>query len=556
MLAALIISCIFFFHDSWVKLRKSRTSPDLLVLLAGPFFGVVVAAICRPDLDDCIYAANAVWSFENPGDLLPTGPYWISNLTPTSDALITPYYELTLAATANLLGFPLFLDLYHKIIPLIAGTLIGYVWLLALGRQEDSFSRLLLGTLFVLLILLLMGETHRTPGNTLIARIHQGKFLFLSLTVPTWIQLSLCFLDNGKLRQWGALAVVGGAAIGLSTTSLVFLPLLSLMLALSYCWTSPLKMATVRRTATYSLSLFPVLAAALHFRETALRKIPSGSAINRGFSADFWDQAGYLINPDAPLTPILFGLSVLILTLKARKYRFHLTWIALTVLLLLNPWVSPAVMTHLTTENIYWRLFYLLPFPLIVGIAWLSLFQMGSLGAHVARGLLILVALGALLSPTSVLRPESGNQLRFGYRIPEALLLRCNQLKESLPAGSMLAPEDLAGNLVLLSAKFPQTYVREDYLRFVMTQAGDEEGLADRLAAAHLLYGPMPEANRPEALQRFLRLLQGSARPRYILVHDARLEDPEIKDVLTRAAYHVHMRTEGQWVVLAQEDPR
>lgn len=49
--------------------------------------------------------------------------------------------------------------------------------------------------------------------------------------------------------------------------------------------------------------------------------------------------------------------------------------------MLLNPWISDVVIQHLTTENIYWRLFYLLPFPLMPALALGLVVNAGRIGA-------------------------------------------------------------------------------------------------------------------------------------------------------------------------------
>ena len=78
---------------------------------------------------------------------------------------------------------------------------------------------------------------------------------------------------------------------------------------------------------------------------------------------------------EVPLMAMLFLASFLVVVFRSKQNRFLVAWVFVTVALVLNPLVSPYVMRYLTTENIYWRLFYLLPFPLIVALGMLALFR-------------------------------------------------------------------------------------------------------------------------------------------------------------------------------------
>ena len=48
---------------------------------------------------------------------------------------------------------------------------------------------------------------------------------------------------------------------------------------------------------------------------------------------------------------------------------FLLGWSGLAALLYLNPWVAPWLIEHITSPNIYWRLFYLLPVTPLLALA-------------------------------------------------------------------------------------------------------------------------------------------------------------------------------------------
>ena len=125
-----------------------------------------------------------------------------------------------------------------------------------------------------------------------------------------------------------------------------------------------------------------------------------------------------------------------------------------------RPWSAPILVEHVTTPNIYWRLFYLLPFPLSMGIAVGLLSERTGMLHSRARtvatacsGLALAVALGAS-SPTSIFQPP----LRFGraeYKLSRDHLEVARRIVEVAPPGPMLSPLDIANIVPSLSGEHP-----------------------------------------------------------------------------------------------------
>src|SRR3546814_11646717 len=90
------------------------------------------------------------------------------------------------------------------------------------------------GLMFLLLVLLSLGETHMAFGNLSLARAFHGKYVFLSTVVPAWSYFSLQFLIMRKISSWAALVAIAIGMVGIAPTALVFLPLLSGLITASY----------------------------------------------------------------------------------------------------------------------------------------------------------------------------------------------------------------------------------------------------------------------------------------------------------------------------------
>src|SRR5207237_4417531 len=116
----------------------------------------------------------------------------------------------------------------------------------------------------------------------------------------------------------------------------------------------------------YLSALIPVFLLALDFRSKVLNDIYAGAAFNLGFPIDFEGQLRLLVNPQYPITPILFVAAVAALLPFSKYRRFFAWWVFLAIVLFLNPVVSGVVIKYITTENVYWRLFWLISFPAFV----------------------------------------------------------------------------------------------------------------------------------------------------------------------------------------------
>ncbi|MGH9879116.1 MAG: DUF6077 domain-containing protein, partial [Nitrososphaerales archaeon] len=382
----LFIACISLWHRL-KNIPKGANKDDglfvILALLISLASGLLATSINRPDIDDSIYVPKAVFYIENPDSELNKSMNWVAGLPKTTSSGIFQYYEITQAALAFKLNIH-FLDLYHIVFPAIVGFLMCISMFLVISLFDQRRWPPLLSVVFLLLIILSLGETHRTFGNISIARSFHAKYMFIAVGVPAWVYFSLQFLALRGRKTWIILTALGITMAGATTTAMIFLPFLSALIAASYIFNEGecfFRKDTFYLVSGYFSSLLPVVLLALNFRSYAKNNLGVGSFINSGFPASFQDQLRLLINPEYPLTPLLFISSFAVLLFFSAYRRFFLCWVVLGFIIFLNPVVSGFIIKNFTSENIYWRLFYLLPFPIIVGIAYLSLLK-GSIASR------------------------------------------------------------------------------------------------------------------------------------------------------------------------------
>jgi hypothetical protein len=521
----------------------------LLVSLAG---ALLATSINRPDIDDSIYVPKSVFYMENPDSELNMLMNWVAGLPKTTSTGIFQYYEITQAALAFKLNIH-FLDLYHIVFPAIVGFLMCISMFLVVSLFDQRRWPPLLSVFFLLLIILSLGETHRAFGNLSIARGFHAKYMFMSVGVPAWVYFSLQFLTLRRRTTWIILTALGISMAGASTTAMVFLPFLSALVAASYVFNEGegffLK-DTLYLVGGYFSCLLPVVLLALNFRSYAKNNLGAGSFINSGFPASFQDQLRLLINPDYPLTPFLFIFSLAILLFFSAYRRFFLCWIALGFIIFLNPVVSGFIINNFTSENIYWRLFYLLPFPIIIAIAYLSLLK-----NSVASRAVSLLATGiafysAFWGPTSVIRTENNAILAFpGYKIHEPELSMVKEIIAAFPRGSMLAPLEISSNIVLLSSKYPQFHMREDHLGFFLLNNGQHADFANRSKLFRYLYQDDPNQDEKEGKEALAKLISSMESPELVVTYDNSSNKKGIENTLLHHGYVRAMKINHNYVV-------
>ena len=213
------------------------------------------------------------------------------------------------------------------------------------------------------------GEPHRSLGNLAFVRIWQGKALLVSVLLPYFVYLSLEFFQNPAAKRWRRLFVLLVASTGVSSTALYLMPSLALLLAISAWNQSPRKLSQYVRVALAYFSTHVYLVLLGLFAMVSVDRSYLSVIGQVGWPTDFMGQfrlvfIDWMSFSFVALTIFaVFGLSAA----AAKDRLFVLTWLVVAIVLFLNPIVFPLIV-HFTTLNTYWRLAYLLPFPLLVGL--------------------------------------------------------------------------------------------------------------------------------------------------------------------------------------------
>jgi Family of unknown function (DUF6077) len=521
----------------------------LLISLCG---AILSASINRPDMDDSIYVPKAVFYAENPDSVIDKSVNWIAFPDKLPTTGVFQYYEITQAAFASVLDRG-YLNFYHIIFPGIVGFCMCLTMFMLLRVFESQQNIALLTMPFFILLLMALGEAHRSYGNFAIARAFQGKCMFLSVGVPAWVYFSIrYFLLQDKL-SWIALAALGLGMAGATTTAMIFLPFLSLAIMASYYVNEnkpDFTFSDLKLPIYYFATLIPLAAMTLDFYFYAINHISAGSSITLGFPNRFDEQRQLLTNPEYPLSSMVFVFSSAIVGLFSEYRKFFSAWILLIIALFLNPIVSDFIIKNITTETIYWRLFYLLPFPLVACVAFSILLRGNNWIPRASSVLLsVLFLYTAFWGPTSVLRPENGAVLGdAGYKISEHHLVATQEIADRIPPSSMFSPLEISSNIMLLSSHYPQFHMREDYLGLMLSSVGHAQEFNDRAKAYAYLYNKQTsESNKLS----FIKIVTGKIRPNYVVVRNKSTNHEEIMKILLQEGYELHTNITGGYEVFS-----
>ena len=472
-------------------LRPRGSEPALLLALSLLCAFLSLGAI-RPEVDDVNYAARALYFLEHP-DLpldLAFHDHAFFDAPLVYPLLLTYTGELFWAHLAWLLRID-FLDAYHRIAPCVGGALVPLAWALAVARFTRGTRGAALGAVAVCAYLAVDGVSHNGFGNYAFVRIWHGKVLLLALGVPLFTAFALDWLERPRFGAWLKLFLVAVCANGLSGTALFLLPLLALALAAGHLAARGPSRSVFLAALGLGASLVHGVALGLGLRLSADPADYRFLGFEVGFPESFAGQLALVFPAAPPIAAVGFALSLLacLLLLPPERRRFLLGWLAGSVAFALNPLVLPLVVERLSTWNAYWRIFYALPFPLVLGAAAALLASRRRLSSRATFAAAGLLGLGAAAANALAPGPTTFGGLPFApgsYKLRPGIFEELTQIASHATPGSMLSPYDVSSTLPLVSSAFPQASVERYFLvHFARLHGRPEDAEARHRAALY-----------------------------------------------------------------------
>lgn len=276
----------------------------------------------------------------------------------------------------------------------------------------------------------------------------------------------------------------------MTTTSFMILPILGLIILIAYLLIYHRESkSTIKFVALYFSSYTYLI---IYMAFVALKDgVGNAAFFNTSYPATF---AGYLsffgsITMPTPLLTILFCLGAIVFT-KGTKRVFLTWWVILAIFLVLNPLSGDLLIRFF--RGIFYRMFYILPFPISAGILTSRLSSLVSgmkrkISISMAYGALILIPVSLTLAiPSSIFRNPI---YALGDWSQHEEYLTAEAIISKTPKGLMLCPYPISGAIRMLSADYPQMITREDMVQYYLDVQGRKTEAELRLETDQFLSG-------------------------------------------------------------------
>ena len=460
------------------------------LLLLAVSCGLLSLLAIHPDADDVVYFGRVIYYVNNPASPLGFVDPTIALATQMPQGwFLFSSIELLWGFLSLCTGLPP-LAVYHIALPLLAGSLIPLAWYFALSRFIRRPVAVLAGTATIVLFLCLDGEVHRSFGNFSFVRIWQGKALFMSIGMPLLTGYVCDYLQQPGRRTWLTLTAAFTASTGFTGSALFMIPMALLAWGFGYFSIAGVSSASCNRVikltaaAAYIITIDIIVLVASQLGHNLLGYTDALSNW-MGIQGLSHQQSLVFVSWTSPSSLLCYASTIIaLLVLPSWGRRFIGGWFLTLAIVTFNPVAAPFVIEHLTTHEVFWRLFWVLPFPLTAGL--------GIAGAIERRSRLVLIPAASLMifgfiwlaTNKSILKEVPLSWASYKLPIQETADARII-LKHTVP-GPMIAPFNYSWILPLLSASVPQVAPR----RFTLVSTNlPQEMIDSRQRAIKLVTG-------------------------------------------------------------------
>ncbi|RLE21726.1 MAG: hypothetical protein DRJ65_15465 [Acidobacteria bacterium] len=451
---------------------RRENSPNIPVI-GGRWITVlcIVVAIAatgimnRPDHDDAFYLGIANSVADRPADpvLKYDTLHGVPGLEVSSEHHRLRTLEPLIGEAALLTGLAP-IAWAHWIFPLVGaiGLVLAHRRLLRY-LAPDRWPWALAATMVVLLTI---GDAHCWHGNFGLVRLHQGKGVLVSVLIPLAIAAAIEFARRPTVKGWILLAAVQVAAIGVNPTAIGLIPLVvgcSLGAAVALNRDGLRALVIGGQTSIYPVAVGLMLRSGLAPDiEHSIADLDSVDLVVRA--------AGLVLGTGVLPVVMAFVAVIAWATVPAGPGRRVLAALPLAFALVFNPWLAHAFAGLATGAQTFWRVFWLVPAPAMLGIAATSPLALRRLAWPVRVGGTVAVVVACAFALPTIQLTSAYNYVRFApfeLKVP-VRRMEVGQAVARLgsPGSLVLVPRSL-GTWVTIWPNHPcPLMVRKDYLHF------------------------------------------------------------------------------------------
>ena len=519
LLLILVISSIFVWRNAGEF--KNLETRDWIVLFSiiliaalGIFVSLSMRRVGRFIPDEYYYGANPVHYIQHPEEKMGFEMFFfysggepfysVAYLTATA----FDYFLGVIAYFTNIS----FIQTYYVIGGGLGGLLIPLSIFLALSRFSRDTIGAALGTFFTVISILLLAETVWTPGGYSFPRAFEGKIIMLFAGIPLFIYLSLQYLSAAQntakdLPRLLPLFFLLTMLTGMSTSSFMIFPILAAILFASYWLTFRENFPAFRDVALRGVMYLSSFLYLILFAVFVSQRDKLDTALAINISNGYTDSVNeYLLgfyNPALPITPVILGIYSLAIPIILREKRrlFVLLWMLFAALIAPNPIVASLLLNFF--RGIYFRLMYVYPFPLMIGIVFSALYEESEEDSRTKLWPLTIAMFASLL----LLLPSSifvSDRYQLGsWRTYKENAAALEIVSLAPPHGIMIAPYPISGAISMMDSEYAQLITRDDHTDIYLNLQGRGEEAKLRMQTSDFL-----DDGRQEDYPAFTRLLE------------------------------------------------
>jgi len=412
------------------------------------FACMLLTALChRPDIDDAFYVnvAVSVADFPSRALLCADSLLGVKGLPLLIPAHRIQTYELANGALSFLTGIPALYS-FH----LLSASFAALLAPLAYARLFRVLTprTWLLAVVSAVVMLIAVGETHRSYGNFAFVRIWQGKAIFLTVFLPLIYAYALRFSARASLGRWILLAASQITAVGCTSSAVWAAPLAA---GLALCSGVRLSRKGLRTLIVGALSSVYILVVGLLIKGEMTNVVMSGLYVRK-----VPPLLEYMFNEVLGTGQFqIFALASLVLAWACMRrglaQRFAIIVPLGALLTVGNPYLSDFLLRNVTGPG-QWRGMWAIPIPILLALLLCSPLQFDFEGwkGRAAQALFVLgLAFCSFILPKySTLSPNNRTgalpvfRLQApGLKVDEEAYLWAGKLNASVPQGSyVIAP--------------------------------------------------------------------------------------------------------------------
>lgn len=489
--------------------------PFVLLLFFALSTGVITGSILAPEEDDAVYLSPVIRSINNPEMPISTDIDWIvpwdtgeklrSTFTQTSSV-----YEYFWGVVSYLTGIE-YLYLYQLIGSLFWGAAFFTIYYYLLSRFINEQSALFGSFCLVTACLLFFREGGIGIGLYL-TKIWIGKSILLMVILPLIAAFAFDYLKRPSKLNWFYVFVACIAASGFSISSLFLVPSLMLVLTLGSLFTIIQRQSykeVIYTCALPATAIYPFIVGAINYT-LYKTKLSVNTSIKLGYSGKQIFGLAYngLFGEYLSVSSLIILSSVIYLFfLRRKEYPLIIAWFTFSVLLFANPFSADFVATHLTSYLVYGRIFFVVPWFVILGLVLGDLFQIITKHIHYSV-IYICITTVSIIFVFGIIYTFGWDRAQRGLDVSKSnylgkpiigvlspkidvnLIKDIHDISNVLPHGNTLSTMEYNLAIPMITDKYPQYYTwPPSNVSFFGDSSGHQEEGELRYGVAQFLMG-------------------------------------------------------------------